>query len=235
MEEILRKRLAINYKDLDEKQGIMQGYFSHFDSKDSDGDIIVKGAYKKTIQEFGPAGANRTKHLKNHYKEEPVGILKELSEDATGLVYTSQLLKGDNSHGDYILHLASMNYPFEHSIGYEVVKNDTKSQPGSNILQELKLWEGSILTAWGSNPNTPVTGLKSLGSSPLETLIDARLVLEKALRVGNLHDDVYLKIQSEYNAIGTLLKAKTTEPPSTQPDAKAIAELITNSFTLKLN
>ena len=40
-------------KDIDEKSGIVKGYGSIFGNIDSDGDIISKGAYTKTIKENG--------------------------------------------------------------------------------------------------------------------------------------------------------------------------------------
>ena len=36
--------------DIDEKNSLVKGYGSFFDNKDSDQDIIRKGAYQKTIQ-----------------------------------------------------------------------------------------------------------------------------------------------------------------------------------------
>ena len=45
--------------DADEKMGIVEGYGSVFGNVDSDGDIITKGAYRKTITENG----NRVKYL----------------------------------------------------------------------------------------------------------------------------------------------------------------------------
>ena len=45
--------------DFDEKNNIVKGYGSYFDNKDSDQDIIRRGAYQKTIQENG----NRVKYL----------------------------------------------------------------------------------------------------------------------------------------------------------------------------
>ena len=35
--------------DADEKAGVVKGYASVFDNKDSDNDIIRKGSYRKTI------------------------------------------------------------------------------------------------------------------------------------------------------------------------------------------
>ena len=45
------KNNSASVKDVDVKSGIVTGYLSDFDTKDYDGDIIVKGAYKKTIEE----------------------------------------------------------------------------------------------------------------------------------------------------------------------------------------
>ena len=49
-------------KDIDEKSGIVKGYGSIFGNIDSDGDIISKGAYTKTIKENG----DRVKYLYQH-------------------------------------------------------------------------------------------------------------------------------------------------------------------------
>jgi phage head maturation protease len=43
-------------KDLDTKQGIVTGYYSVFGNIDSDGDMIMPGAFLKTISENGPEG-----------------------------------------------------------------------------------------------------------------------------------------------------------------------------------
>ena len=41
----------------------IQGYSSIFDFKDSDGDVMLKGCYEKTLKENGPNGKNRIMHL----------------------------------------------------------------------------------------------------------------------------------------------------------------------------
>ena len=48
--------------DADEYAGIVKGYGSYFGNKDSDNDVIMKGAYKKTIAENG----SRVKYLYQH-------------------------------------------------------------------------------------------------------------------------------------------------------------------------
>mgnify|MGYP003980188557 FL=1 len=56
-------------KDIDEKSGTVKGYGSVFGNVDSDGDIITKGAYTKTIKENG----ERVKYLYQHQMDKPLG------------------------------------------------------------------------------------------------------------------------------------------------------------------
>ena len=46
-------------KDLEVKDRTVRGYFSVFDFKDSDEDVITKGAFSKTLKEMG----DRIAHL----------------------------------------------------------------------------------------------------------------------------------------------------------------------------
>ena len=51
-------------KDVDVQTGIVTGYFSVFGNLDSDGDIVLPGAFKKTIKENGPDSSKpRILHL----------------------------------------------------------------------------------------------------------------------------------------------------------------------------
>ena len=50
------KFISAEIKDIDTKQGIVAGYFANFNTLDSDGDIIRKGAFNQSIQEWFPKG-----------------------------------------------------------------------------------------------------------------------------------------------------------------------------------
>ena len=79
----LYKSVFGEVKDVDAKQGIVTGYFSVFGNKDSDGDVIVPGAFKKTLMENGPESeGKRIKHLLQHDVDRPLSkpnVLKETS------------------------------------------------------------------------------------------------------------------------------------------------------------
>ena len=68
--------LTLGIKDVDGKKGIVTGYASDFDSLDSDGDVIKKGAFAKTLSLNGPKSQKpRIKHLLNHNATQPLGAL----------------------------------------------------------------------------------------------------------------------------------------------------------------
>ena len=76
---------SLTIKDIDPVQGIVTGYFSAFGIVDSDGDMMMPGAFKRSIQDWGPKGKGRVKHLYNHDPGQPLGLIKELDEDNYGL------------------------------------------------------------------------------------------------------------------------------------------------------
>ncbi|GAB3324517.1 hypothetical protein GCM10027299_21840 [Larkinella ripae] len=228
-------------KDADPKKGIVTGYFACFGNKDSDGDIIVKGAFAKTIAENGPSSTQpRIKHLLDHNTRQAIGKLTLLKEDDFGLYYESQI--GSHALGVDFVKMAESGIITEHSIGYRVIDGKGVDLPDNNHayqLLEIKLFEGSSLQFWGANPNTPLLGVKS--AADLLALLSA---LEKALKNGDYTDETFKTIQSNYDQIGAILKERTTKPggqtDTTSPDAKQYTDLIdsiksNNLFTLNLS
>jgi HK97 family phage prohead protease len=210
----------------DPKKGIIQGYFSHFDNVDSDGDIIRKGAFTKTIREQGPNSAQpRIKHLINHDSSQPLGKLTSLKEDAMGLKYESQI--GTHTLGQDFIKMVESGLITEHSIGFKTVKQnqlqsyeDYMNTPskGWYEITEVKLYEGSSLTSWGANPLTPVTSLKNEIDADL--IYARQQAIEKFCRNTDATDETIeaLLLHSKQLAQmildikGTTQPGKTTEP-----------------------
>lgn len=142
------------------KSRTVTGYFSAFGNVDSDGDMIMPGAYTKTIAENGPNGSQRIQHLLQHNTNQPLGKIKELTEDGYGLLFKSQLVPTSFGLDTILLYDAGVFN--EHSVGFQTVKSQAKGN--YKELQELRLWEGSTVT-WGANADTPMTGLKGLNLS----------------------------------------------------------------------
>lgn len=214
----------IQIKDVDGKKGIVTGYFAHFDSVDSDGDVIKKGAFIKTIQEYGPCARKpRIKHLLNHDSWQPLGRLLELKEDNYGLYYESQL--GSHNLGADFVKMVESELITEHSIGYRTQKfnqlkpwSEWKEGEAMRELTEIKLWEGSSLTAWGANPNTPLTGMKAkvkvekLGKR-IETMI-------KFMRDGTVTDETFDQLEISLKQ----LQQAFIDLSKPEPDEKATQE-----------
>lgn len=208
------KTSSLKFKDIDTKQGIVIGYFAAFGNKDADGDIIVPGAFTKTIKEQGPKSAHpRIKHLLDHNKTKGVAIIQELSEDAVGLRYESKA--GRHTLGQDWLLMCEDGIVTEHSIGFETIKNE--QQKDANIMSELALWEGSSLQAWGSNWNTPVAGVKAFKQFKYKELSDRFDILEKGFRDGKYSDETFIKLDRELRTIKHLLSILTVD--TIQPDS----------------
>jgi len=144
---------SLELKEVDRKKRTTAGYFTSFNVKDHDGDIGRKGMFAKTIAEQGPGAVQpRIKHLLNHDTTKPLGKLAELNEDDFGLFYISMI--GTHKLGDDYLDMADSGLITEHSYGYRPVQ-EKMIQEGNELL-EVKMMEGSSLTAWGANQYTPL-------------------------------------------------------------------------------
>ena len=183
------KDFTSGLKDIDGKKGIVTGYFADFNSTDSDGDIIMPGAFDKTIKATGPGSPKpRIKHLMNHNIAQPLGVIQSLREDVKGLYYESKI--GSHSLGTDFIKMAESGLITEHSIGYRTMKsNQIKEGEGARQLLEVKLYEGSSLTAWGANENTPLTGIKGLNQTELNKIINRAEAIEKFARDSDATDE----------------------------------------------
>lgn len=222
--------LSAEIMDLNVKQGIVTGYFSKFNNVDADGDIIRPGAFTKTIKENGPESSlPRIKHLLNHDPSLPLGVLTSLKEDGYGLLYESQV--GSHELGEDFIKMVESGLITEHSIGFKIIKrNQIQSYEnyiknpslGQYEITEIKLYEGSSLTAWGANPYTPITSLKS--ANDMDLLVAKHEAIEKFCRNTNATDDTIQMLLLHSKQLAQMLvdMKRTTEPEqSIQPEENA--------------
>lgn len=207
-------------KDIDATGRTVQFYGSAFGNEDSDGDIIMPGAYTKTIKENGPGSMQpRIKQLFQHDTYRIIGKFTELVEDQKGLLCTSVL--ANTKDADDALALYELDL-LEHSVGFNTVKSeDDKTDPENPVrrLTELKLWEVSAVT-WGANADTPLVGIKSHGPRALAAVdvLNARMSkLFKALRTGNMQDSTYEQLQAEADSLQTAYKGLISLPGASKP------------------
>lgn len=150
-----RKAFATEFKVAGDGRTV-EGYASTYDL-DAVGDIVVPGAYKRTIQNR----LGRIKVMRDH--ESPIGVPIHAEEDSKGLFTRSRI--SDTQLGNETLTLIRDGVLDRMSIGYEVPKGGSEfaKKDGADVryLKEIKLYEWSIVT-FPANDAANVTGVKAL-------------------------------------------------------------------------
>jgi HK97 family phage prohead protease len=155
--KLLTKNFTIDITSVDVDSRTICGYASTFNNVDSDGDLIIKGAFAKTLQENGVNSANpRIFHLYQHDITQVLGRPTVLIEDEKGLYFETTIAR--TKLGDDVLQLYKEGIINEHSIGFQTIKSANRGT--YNEISEVKLYEFSTVT-FGANANTPFLGFKS--------------------------------------------------------------------------
>jgi HK97 family phage prohead protease len=190
----------------DDSDGMtFEGYASVFGNKDSWGDVMEPGAFKKTITE----NKKRIKVLAMHDFYSVIGIPKTLQEDTKGLYFNAKI--SDTQLGRDIFTLIKDKAITEMSIGYnalkyEINRDENSKDYGIRYLKEVRLWEISPVT-WGANEKAKIKAL-------------------------NIYDS-YDKLEVRLNNIETLIKKEAgaihfrkNEPSDDLNDPDTIQSLI---------
>ena len=219
---MLKKGIDVSFKDIDLPKGIVSGYFSQFGTVDSDGDIIEKGAFSKSIKERGPSSKKLIKHLLDHKRDWAVGVIQVLKEDDFGLYYESKV--GSHANGRDFLLMVESEIINQHSIGYQVVKYNQDNDKKTTRLTEIKLLEGSSLQFLGANENTPIVGIKSVKEA-----MEHAFLLEKFIHNSTATDETLQelgqKLKSLINQLEPLMHSSEEDEPM---DNKSIYSLLAN-------
>lgn len=186
--------------DADEKAGIIKGYGSYFGNKDSDNDVIMKGAYKKTIAENG----ERVKYLYQHDMNKPIGKMTELYEDDKGLVFVAEIAK--TQLGKDVVELMKSGVITENSVGIMPIQKNNKGD--YREITEVKLYEISAVTL-AANDQAKILDVK--GNVDVEKLSKRYDNLSKLIRKGDISDEMGFAIEAE------ILKLKSLFIEFTKP------------------
>lgn len=135
-------KTAFKFLEGEGQAGTFEGYGSTFDVLDQGGDIVVKGAYAKTLADRGPRGI---KMLFDHNPSCPIGLWEEMREDDVGLYCKGRLLL-DLEKAREVHTLMKAGVIDGLSIGYRVVNSARDTAQGARLLQEVDLREISVVT-----------------------------------------------------------------------------------------
>lgn len=204
----------------DGKQGIFEGYASVFNNTDSDGDIILPGAFKNAL-------ANQTRKVAMFFNHKtwdlPVGKWDALEEDSKGLLVRGQLTPGHSGATD--LKAAMQHGTVEGmSVGFSVTKDDYSMGTSGRIFKNVAALREISVCTFPANELAGVSAMKS--AEGIETIRD----VENWLR-----DSVGL---SKSQAVGMIARFKSairseSEGDRDKTELAALLESI-QSFPRKL-
>lgn len=211
--------------NIDTTSNVVEGYFSIFGNVDSDGDMIMPGAFTKTLMENG----SRIKHLWQHDPRYPISK-PQLQEDARGLKFKSVI--SDTTAGRDAMRLYMDGVIDEHSIGYNTIKAAQKSN--YNEMTELRLWEGSSVT-WGANDLAIGAPAKSMCK---EDVIKRMDTIYKALRHGKYeNEEIFILLDINHQQLKQVVIDLFNATPAVEktPEPSEIKEPNNELVKAKLN
>lgn len=194
----------ITLTDVDTTKKTVTGYASMFGNKDLDDDIILPGAFKKSIAENGPQGNNSILFLWQHQPGKVLAKPSVLKEDSQGLYYEATITSGATFAED-ALKLIAGGLVEENSIGFQTVKSAIIQPDAQNWetwyreIMEVNLFEHSAVT-WGANPEARMQGMKSMSQKELQSRQEKLL---KALQIAGMRDETYQSLELQIKQINT--------------------------------
>ena len=139
-----RQIFECQIKTQKDDNGIFEGYASTFGNVDKGNDIVVNGAFKKSLRR---RPFNKVKLLYQHRTDEPIGVFNNMKEDKSGLLVEGQLAMG-TQRGRETFELMKMGALDAMSIGF---KADPRAQVYDEkrrrrYLKDIDLMEVSLVT-----------------------------------------------------------------------------------------
>lgn len=157
--------------------GEFDGYGSVFGVKDSYADIVMPGAFQKSLAAWQEKG-RLPALLWQHDMAEPIGVYTEMREDSTGLYVKGRLLIEDDPLAKRAYAHMKAGSLSGLSIGYILNDYEYDKDKSAFLLKEIDLWEISLVT-FPANDEARIADVKSLlerGEIPPPSKV------EKALR-----------------------------------------------------
>lgn len=156
------KALPYDFKDIGDG-GTFAGYTAVYNSVDRGGDIILPGAFTKSLESKRASGST-VKMLWQHDPSKVIGVWDSFSDDGKGLFGNGRLIKEVQQAREAHALMAAKAMDGL-SIGYIVKDYDMQEHERGmvRVLKELDLMEVSVVT-FPMNTEAMVTDVKQLQS-----------------------------------------------------------------------
>ncbi len=139
--------------------GEFEGYASVFGVVDSYSDVVMPGAFQKTLEEWSTR-KDLPSVLWQHKMSEPIGPFTEMKEDDHGLFVRGRLLIDDDPLAKRAHAHMKAGSVKGMSIGYILKDWEYDQAKGVFLLKEIDLWEVSIVTM-PANTEAKITEVKT--------------------------------------------------------------------------
>lgn len=177
---ITKFSLPLEFKASDvANSGEFSGYAATFGNVDLGGDVILPGAFEKTLADH-QARTSQPALLWSHDISMPIGKILDLHEDRKGLRMKGRLTLATRAAAEAYA-LLKDGAVGGMSIGYSIPDGGSESSPGARLLKEIQLHEISLV-AVPMNPSARVTAVKAMDCAnryELEDLLRQQLGLSK--------------------------------------------------------
>jgi phage head maturation protease len=225
-------------KDVDSVGRVVTGFFNTFNYFDTDGDVLMLGSAKKSIQERGPLAQSvaKIKHAMFHDLTRLPGkiqVLEEREQDGMSGIYFETKMSKTTEGMDALQNYLDGVYD-NHSIGFKYI-NIEAVQKGTNewakymnilvnpkdaeerdfmfIVKEIALYEGSTV-AFGANTLTPFLGVKSGNKQAMQIAVNKRIeAIGKTVKSGSQSDDMLYSLELQLLQLKQLFQELHFEQP----------------------
>ena len=222
-----------NIIDVSTSSRIVTGFFNSYNFFDSDKDVLIMGAAKKSIEERGvnSNAVAKIKHALNHDLTTLVGklqVLEETSKNGITGIYFESKIANTTLGNDTLINYKEGIYD-NHSIGFkynqlslieseknpvawnEVVSKLVNPDEAEKfgylyIVKEINLFEGSTV-AFGANSLTPFLGVKSGSKESMTLALVSKLnQLEYTVKNGMQSEDMLSTFELQIKQFKQILK-----------------------------
>lgn len=246
-------------KDVSTSGRVVTGFFNTYNFLDSDNDILLPGAAKKSIKERGPdADATaKIKHALNHDLTTLPGKIVTLREDeidgVSGIYFETRM--ADTTLGNDTLKNYLEGIYDNHSIGFQYKQIEMVERNGhgnsqawrratENLInpealdgkdyvfavKEIALFEGSTV-AFGANSLTPFLGVKSGNKESYALALHSRIdKISKTLKSGTQSDEMMNVLELQMLQLKQMINELTDQ--FVKPVEKIIPEKVDSSKKL---
>jgi HK97 family phage prohead protease len=204
------------------KVGIIKGLLATYGNVDRVGDVILPGAFTKSLERYRSEG-RAVRMLFQHDRKQVIGgfPIDKITDTPEGLLVEGELvLESDKTRQIY--GLAKKGFLSDMSIGYTVSDSEA-NENGNRMLKEIDLWEGSIVDE-PANPRAKIGEVKNYTVEDVED-IKTKKEFEKFLRDAGVSRKGAVILASRFNEQRDAEQKQSDENQAETKNAEAIALL----------